>query len=173
MHGLIALTAAFAVFHLAVDEPAWQGDQRFRLRWGAFPILLSRGLIYAFSQMRDVVTAVLMTSPRFSTARCCTTARGRRRPMGHHCPATGHDLSGIFRQLGCPATLFIFWLISHRRRICRRPRSDGSAFRFLACCCCRSRPFRFSSPQRFLVPGATSISDNKSPDPQRSPAVEP
>jgi len=64
-HGLIALATAFAVFNLALFNRLESVSSAVLAVGVAFPLLLSRGLIYVFSQVYDVVTAVLVYTAIF------------------------------------------------------------------------------------------------------------
>ena len=64
-HGLIALAAAFIAFNLALQNRLDSISSALIALAVAFPILLSRGLIYSFSQIYDVVTAVLIYTTIF------------------------------------------------------------------------------------------------------------
>jgi hypothetical protein len=64
-HGLIALAAAFIAYNLALQNRLGSVSSGVIALAVAFPILLSRGLIYAFSQIYDVVTAVLIYTAIF------------------------------------------------------------------------------------------------------------
>ena len=59
-HGLIALVAAFTALRLAQLNRLGSLSSGLIALGVAFPILLSRGLVYCFSQIYDVVTAVLI-----------------------------------------------------------------------------------------------------------------
>lgn len=64
-HGLIALTAAFIAFQLAVLNRLGNLSSGLIAFGVSLPILLSRGLVYCFSQIYDVVTAVLIYTAIF------------------------------------------------------------------------------------------------------------
>jgi hypothetical protein len=64
-HGLIALAAAFAVFNLALFNRLGSVSSAVLAVGVALPLLLSRGPIYVFSQVYDVVTAVLIYTAIF------------------------------------------------------------------------------------------------------------
>lgn len=65
LHGLIGLAAAFIAFNLALQNRLGNVTSGLIALAVAFPILLSRGLIYTFSQIYDVVTAVLIYTAVF------------------------------------------------------------------------------------------------------------
>lgn len=65
LHGLIALATAFIAFNLALQNRLSSVSSGLIAVAVAFPILLSRGLLYSFSQIYDVVTAVLIYTTIF------------------------------------------------------------------------------------------------------------
>ena len=64
-HGLIALAAAFIAFNIALMNRLGKVASLLIAVGVSFPILLSRGPIYVFSQLYDVTSAVLIYTTAF------------------------------------------------------------------------------------------------------------
>jgi hypothetical protein len=160
MHGLIALTAAFAVFNLASMNRLGRVTSGLLALGVAFPILLSRGLIYAFSQIYDVVTAVLIFTAIFLLLEVLYYgARSRRDEW----VITALQLVTIYLAFfvdWLSYTLFIFWLISRIAAGYAGVLDRMGLRRVLGLLLLPFSAFSIFLAWRFLVPGATSISDS-------------
>jgi hypothetical protein len=111
-HGLIALAAAFIAFNIARQNRLDSMSSGLIALAVAFPILLSRGLIYAFSQIYDVVTAVLIYTTVFLLLEVLFYgARAQREKW----IITALQLVTIFCAFfvdWLSYTLFAFWIVS-------------------------------------------------------------
>ena len=112
LHGLIALTAAFIAFTLALLNRLGSISSGLIALGVAFPILLSRGLIYCFSQVYDVVTAVLIYTAIFLLLEVLFYGAKSQRDKWL---ITALQLATIFCAFfvdWLSYTLFAFWLVS-------------------------------------------------------------
>jgi hypothetical protein len=112
LHGLIALTAALIAFHLALLNRLSDLVGGVLALCVSFPILLSSGLIYIFSQIYDVVTAVLIWTAIFILLEVLFY---RSRSLRHRQLIASIQLATIFCAFfvdWLSYTLFAFWMMS-------------------------------------------------------------
>jgi hypothetical protein len=111
-HGLIALAAAFIVFNLALMNRLGNIGSALVAIGVTFPILLSRGPLYVFSQIYDVTNAVLIYTTTFIMFEVMFygSKSGREKRI-----IEGSQLITIYLAFlvdWLSYTLFAFWLIS-------------------------------------------------------------
>jgi hypothetical protein len=112
MHGLIALAAALTAFNLALVNRMGNLAGALIAVAVTFPILLSRGPVFIFSQIYDVVTGVLVYTAIFillETHFYCSQSQSKKRMIGVL------QLLMIFLAFfvdWLSYTLFAFWLLS-------------------------------------------------------------
>jgi hypothetical protein len=111
-HGLIALATAFIAYYLALQNRLDSISSGLIALAVSFPILLSRGLIYSFSQIYDVVTAVLIYTAIFLLLEVLFYGARSQRDKR---VITALQLTTIFCAFfvdWLSYTLFAFWLVS-------------------------------------------------------------
>jgi hypothetical protein len=112
LHGLIALAAAFTVFNLALMNRLGNLSSGLFAVAVAFPILISRGPIFVFSQIYDVTNAVLIYTTIFillETLFYSTQSSSEKRII------TALQLVTIYPAFfvdWLSYTVFAFWLVS-------------------------------------------------------------
>ncbi|MEH2529407.1 hypothetical protein V1277_004216 [Bradyrhizobium sp. AZCC 1588] len=158
MHGLIALSAALAVYNLALMNRLGSVASGLLALGVAFPILLSRGLIYAFSQIYDVVTAVLIFTAIFLLLEVLYYGARSRRDQW---VITALQLTTIYLAFfvdWLSYTLFIFWLVSRFVAGYAGVLERMNLRRFFGLLLLPFSAFSIFLAWRFLAPGAMSAS---------------
>ncbi|WP_157087967.1 hypothetical protein [Bradyrhizobium jicamae] len=154
MHGLIALAAALAVFNLASMNRLGRVTSGLLALGVAFPILLSRGPIYAFSQIYDVVTAVLIFTAVFLLLEVLYYGARSQRDKW---VITALQLTTIYLAFfvdWLSYTLFVFWLISRFAAGYAGVLEPMKLRRFFSLLSLPVSAFSIFLAWRFLAPGA-------------------
>ncbi len=111
-HGLIALAAAFIAFNIALMNRLGKVASALIAVGVSFPILLSRGPIYVFSQVYDVTSAVLIYTTAFLMLETLFYSVQSERDKRIITALQLVTISIAFFVDWLSYTLFAFWLLS-------------------------------------------------------------